>query len=448
MLIDSRSPSHMFAATQKGAFRSLDGGTSWQAIRRGFADPALPVTQIALDAADGRTLYALSDGLYRSSNGGDSWARVRREWPGQPGGRLAVLNGTLYIGTQVLGVFVSRNGGRGFANALRGQDVHGFTPIPSGLLAGTSAGLVRTQDDGRSWKPFQRGLRARSLRDLVIDPGDPAHWFVLDLLPRVLRSEDGGRTWIAVANYARLVDPTALAIDSLDSRIWVGGVNGLELSEDGGQSWQARSGLGAFWPTLILPDSSRGRIYISGLSLEIFDRCSGLRSVDDGLTFACAELPNDGVYVALRPDGSDLFATSPAGLHRSTDGGDSWTLWSPNVRPQKLVFAPHDPLLMYAIGGEGGSDVLRSEDGGRSWSGPQGGAVHISDIVLDSSDSAKLYAASYVGAYESDDGARTWHLLSPSGEVTLDRLALDPSMPDFLYATSSGGGLLRLLLTQ
>jgi len=62
--------------------------------------------------------------------------------------------------------------------------------------------------------------------------------------------------------------------------------------------------------------------------------------------------------------------SSLAGIYRSDDGGDKWTLvytFKCNTRVEgvsQIVFAPDDPSLVYAAGGCG---IARSTDGGEEW---------------------------------------------------------------------------------
>ena len=69
---DPTQPKHIYAATEKGTFRSTDGGESWVQ----FAFPGSKA--VALVFARPGTLYALDDkgALFRSADDGNTWNQV------------------------------------------------------------------------------------------------------------------------------------------------------------------------------------------------------------------------------------------------------------------------------------------------------------------------------------------------------------------------------------
>jgi len=149
-----------------------------------------------------------------------------------------------------------------------------------------------------------------------------------------------------------------------------------------------------------------------------------------------------------RGDRVTLFlGTSPAGLYRSEDLGESWTevtsilgvpgtdQWTfpppphiPHVK--QIVFHPTDPDTLYVLVEQGA--LLKSVDDGKSWtelsaySHPDDEVyrdVHRMVIRPDAPD--ELYLATGCGAYRSTDGGATYDRLMRRG----DRIGY----PDFLF---------------
>src|SRR5205823_14559120 len=114
--------------------------------------------------------------------------------------------------------------------------------------------------------------------------------------------------------------------------------------------------------------------------------------------------------------------------------------YAPSLATGALAVAPSDDSVVYAGTGEGalsgdsyfGNGVLRSKDGGNTWthvSGDYFQGVSTSRIVVDPTDPNHLYAAilrgrggsrrvspplhSRYGVWESKDGAVTWNLVQP-----------------------------------
>jgi photosystem II stability/assembly factor-like uncharacterized protein len=150
------------------------------------------------------------------------------------------------------------------------------------------------------------------------------------------------------------------------------------------------------------------------------------------------------------------------GVWKSTDAGASWQPVSDdavNLNIGALAIDPARPDTIYAGTGElyrasgmpwspmAGSGILRSDDGGHSWSALVATQTddfrYVSDIVLSPHDSRRLYAATNSGVWRSVDGGATFErLLRPVDDADRDKyegctdLALRTDAPgDWLLAT-------------
>jgi len=73
LAIDPAAPTTLYAGTDAGVFRSLNGGHSWSPVNTGLPDDA-NVLALAIDPTTPTTLYAGTyGGMFRSLNGGSSW---------------------------------------------------------------------------------------------------------------------------------------------------------------------------------------------------------------------------------------------------------------------------------------------------------------------------------------------------------------------------------------
>jgi len=169
-------------------------------------------------------------------------------------------------------------------------------------------------------------------------------------------------------------------------------------SADGGQSWKEASRPPAFPKA---PEGSKGRV------------------VDHVFWLSPGHPGEAGVWYA---------GTSPQGLFRSEDGGDSW--------PIVEGFEDH-PMRPQWTGGEQDAP-------------PDGGKLH--SIHIDPRDPAHIYLAmSCGGVFETVDKGRDWRPLNagcradflpdPYPEFGHDthRLALHPQAPDILYQQNHCG---------
>jgi hypothetical protein len=210
---------------------------------------------------------------------------------------------------------------------------------------------------------------------------------------------------------------------------------------------------------LTLGESSVSSLARSGDTVFAGSRGEGVfRSDDGGETWERLSFPQPDVFaVALGPvDGAVYAGCEPSMLFRSDDGGGTWReldalrripsapTWSFPPRPwtshvRWIAPSPRDAGLLL-VGIELGG-LMRSEDGGETWSDHRPGAqpdVHA--LAWHGTEPGRAYEAGGGGAAWSDDGGATW---SPA-DAGRDRhytwaLAVDPSDADRWFLSASTG---------
>jgi photosystem II stability/assembly factor-like uncharacterized protein len=159
ILVDPRNPDRVFVAAlghpygpneERGVFRSLDGGATWQKIL--YKDENTGATDLAFDPKNSQTLYAVL------------WNSRRPPW------------------------------------------------TTSGPLEGHTGGLFKSTDGGNLWRPLTTGLptNAQGLGriGIAVAPSDPDRLYALVDAPSELgglyRSADAGETWLRVNHEPRI----------------------------------------------------------------------------------------------------------------------------------------------------------------------------------------------------------------------------------------------------
>ena len=146
--------------------------------------------------------------------------------------------------------------------------------------------------------------------------------------------------------------------------------------------------------------------------------------------------------IAIDPvNTATVYAGTSAGVFKSIDAGESWSLSADFVERgvTSLAIDPIQPSTLYA--GTNSGEVMKTVDGGVSWFLLTGidlkYAIH--ELIVDPSHPATVYAMSFDGVLRSGDGGVSWSSRSPAGTGVFLSLAIDPSRPSRLYVGADNG---------
>ena len=181
---------------------------------------------------------------------------------------------------------------------------------------------------------------------------------------------------------------TQYEFDPNDPEVMYGGGNRLNRSTDGGRTF-----------TPITGDLGKG---------EAGDEPNPLYRNHYGTISTLAVAPSNSDVI--------LVGTDNGYLYKSTDGGDTWTELPPPVRDhlwiQRIVFDPADEGTVYITfsgfrEGDNAPYVLRSTNGGQSWSDISANLPHapVNDLVV---AGGRMYVATDVGVFTSAVAAPRW----------------------------------------
>ena len=192
IIIHPDDPQRMFVAiSAAGAFRTDDGGETWQPINKGLRSRELPdeerevghcVHRIAMNPSRPDTLFMQKHWhVMRSDDGGDSWQKVSGNLPSDFGFPIAVHAHepeTIYV------------------VPIESDSEH--VP-PDGKLR-----VYRSRTGGNEWEPLTNGLPQENcylnvLRDaMAVDTLDPGGVYFGTSGGQVYASPDGGDSWTAI----------------------------------------------------------------------------------------------------------------------------------------------------------------------------------------------------------------------------------------------------------
>lgn len=449
----------LWAATRDGLMVSTDDGATWEPA----AGDLPPTTAFAL-ATDrfGRIYVGLDDaGLHRGETGGENWVPLARDETTLATAAILSLaispdGGQIYAGTAGRGLFVSSDGGHTWNTAFPGDYVPNLALAPSRpatAVASLRDRLVRTEDGGRSWEILPVSWARNEVVSLLwladvpsSEAGGGTLWAGSGA-SQLYCSQDSGDSWQeAVAHppiQGGLLD-LATAGDRLVAGAWTGVYAGPGRCGKDGQDWNYLS------PSLGFPHANTLLAAETGLLLGT--RAGLFRWVPAERRWVRVRLQHPrggdappGGVTALGVASSDrgvLYAgTAASGLYRSHDGGASWAKVPSDleVGVRTLAVAPEDADHVYIIAAW--ERVYESRDGGQSWEARWTGlgtATEAISIAIEPLDHSTVYLGAEASLYRSRYGGEDWRPVGHSldGQTIL---ALQAGPASALYVGATRG---------
>ena len=310
---------------ENGILRSRDGGASWERLRVGLrhSSTAYPeVYDLAISASNPDILFAATTmgpglptgsaapadgGVYRSEDGGDTWIRKNCGLPN----------------ASVSAVYVSPTDPMVALVGLGAGD---------STLAGSSTffpgGVFRTSDGGDNWSRVTLGsLDEQNIFYQLLARGNTDVYSFglghddLDENLGLYRSADNGLSWSPIATPFSNDRIAYFTVSSDGLRIIANELDGFELqvSENGGETWNTSKVVSANGPVRISPHDRDLIVIAANENLWVSD--NGLTSAN--LRASAGDFFQD-IEFALSDANTIYAVTRGYHLYRSTDGGMSF----------------------------------------------------------------------------------------------------------------------------
>ncbi len=471
--------------TERGVFRSSDGGKSWQRVL--YKDEDTGAVDLAFDPSDARHVYAVL------------WAARQGPWE----------YGNAYSG-KGSGLFHSTDGGttwnpltKGLPTVEQGLGRIGIAVVPSDrkrlyavVEAARLSGVYRSDDAGTSWSRVNTenrvSGRGSDFAEVKVDPRN--HDVVYVANTSTYKSTDGGKTFTAIKGAPGGDDYHRIWINPENpSIILLGADQGATLSVNGGRTWSS-------WynqPTaqfFHVATDNRFPYRVYGAQQESGSAQVASRGNDGAITFR--EFHPVGVeeYGYVAPDPLHPGVVYGGKVSRYDEATGQTQQIGPVAlrnsahrfdRTAPVVFSPADPHVLFFA-----SEVLwKTSNGGRSWQaispdltrenpgtpanlghmadadrGPHRGVIYA--IAPSPKDVDLIWAGTDDGlVHVTRDGGKTWQNVTPAdlspwskvtqidashfdpatAYVSVSRFRLDDLSP-YIFRTHDGGKTWRKIV--
>lgn len=254
----------------------------------------------------------------------------------------------------------------------------------------------------------------------------------------IYQSNDGGSTWKEVPHPFKTLRVNALHADG--DRVWAGTERGLFASRDSGKTWRdlAQSRIGNIQSITATRD------------VMILATKSGLWRAQKGGDWSQAVEFNGRIMRAVATDGTNFFAGSDYGeVFASADGGVTWSnisqglpeksqifelktganrqlftglyskgfyayadgVWQNTGAPFAFTMLPVDNKTFIAGGNPGG--VMRTDDGGKTWSNASGlSSLAPTWMLFKNKQTLFVGTTGRSGLFRSEDLGKNWTLIA------------------------------------
>lgn len=353
-------------------------------------------------------------------------------------------------------------------------------------IAVGSGNVWKTMNAGTTWKPIFENEASYSIGCITIDPNNTSTLWVgtgenvggrhVGFGDGIYKSTDGGDSWKNMGlkkseHISRIIvhpENSDIIWVAVQGPLWSkGGERGLYKSTDGGTTWKKTLGdddwvgvteivmdpndpntiFAATWQRHRTVAAYMGGGPGSGLHRskdggETWTKLSkGLPKSNLGKTgLAISPFNSNQIYAALETD------RKKGGLYMSMDGGSSWTRQSDMVSGgtgphyyQELYCDPHQEGRLYLMN----NVVLISDDHGKNYERMNENKKHVDTHAI----AWKKHDPNYVlmgtdgGLYESFDKTKTWRYMRNLPLTQYYKVAVDDSVPFYnIYGGTQDNG--------
>lgn len=350
----------------------------------------------------------------------------------------------------------------------------------------SSQELTKETFDGLKFRSLGPAFTSGRIADIAIQPENENIWYVAVGSGGVWKTENSGTTWAPIFDKQTSYSIGCVSIDPNNSHtIWVGtGENvggrhvgfgdGIYLSEDDGITWKNMGlKLSEHISKIVVHPKNPNVIWVAaqgplwskggerGIYKSVDKGGSWIKTLGDdewtGATDLILNPTNPNIMYAAtwqrhRTVAAYLGGGPASGIHKSTDGGDTWKKLTEGIPESNLgkiglAISPFNHEMIYAaieldrtkgglfISKNGGLSWIKQSDAVSGGTGPH----YYQELYASPHQEGRLYLMNYIVKI-SDDHGKTFHDMNEKNKhVDSHAMAFKQSDPNYLLFGTDGG---------
>jgi photosystem II stability/assembly factor-like uncharacterized protein len=497
IIVDPHDPNRLFVAAlghpygpnaERGVFRSLDGGATWQKVL--YNDENTGAIDVAFDPSNPQIVYAdmwasrrppwttgggyngLGSGLYKSTDGGTSWKQLTGGLPTEKDklGRIGISispgdPNRVYAwvdAPKLGGIYRSDDAGETWQRVNEEQRIWGrgddfacvrVDPKNKDIVYVANTSTYRSTDAGKNFTAIKGAPGGDDYHTIWINPENP-DIIALASDQGLTLSVNGGRTWSSWYN-----QPTAQfyhVITDNQFPYWVYGGQ----QESGSVGTSSRSGFGEitfreWYPVgteeygYVAPDPLNPNFIYGGKATR-YDRTTGQTQDISPVVLRTGQyrFNRTAPLIFSAADPHALYLGSNV-LFKTTNGGQSWDIISPDltredpgVPPNLGVFVESDPAkgkhrgVIYSI-------APSPKDANLVWIGTDDGLIQ---VTHDGGKNWQNVTPPELTPWSKLAQMDASHFDTATAYAAVNRFRLDDLHP-YIYSTHDGGKTWQKIIT-
>jgi len=498
VVVDPHDANRLFVAvlghpygpnTERGVFRSTDGGKSFQKVL--YKNPNVGAVQVALDPKNAQIVYAVmwagrtppwsmksentsingpGSGVFKSTDGGNTWHQIGQGLPSvaQGLGRIGIgiapsdprrVYAQVQAPPDFGGTYLSDDAGQTFRRVNHEERIYGrgadfaevaVAPDNPDEIYVASTSFYRSMDAGKSFSAIKGAPGGDDYHRIWINPSNPKI-ILLGVDQGATLTVDGGQTWSSWYN-----QPTASSYHIITDNVFPyrvyssqqdsGSVGSSSRSNDGQITLRDWHPVGAGEHAYVAPDPLDPNIVYGG-GVTRYDWVTGQSQFVGPQVVGDQYRTNRTAPLLFSPADPHLLYYGMNVLFKTTNGGQSWQKISPDLSrsnpglPSTLgVFGSHEnPLhhrgVIYSIGPsfKNVDTIWVGTDDGLIWITRDAGKhwANVTPKAMTSWSKVSMLVAS--------------HFDDQTAYAAVNRFRLDDLKP-YIYRTHDGGKTWKLIV--